>query len=41
QENGAIYEDKTVVVDGKIVTGNGPEAAKEFAQALIEVLTKE
>ena len=28
QNNGAIYEDKRVVVDGKIITGNGPGAAK-------------
>jgi len=38
KENGAIYEDKTVVVDGKIVTGNGPGAAKEWAEAITEVL---
>ena len=41
QNNGAIYEDKPVVVDGKIITGNGPGAAEEFGQAIIEVLTKE
>ena len=41
KDNGAIYEDKSVVVDGKIVTGIGPEAAEEFGEALIEVLTKE
>ena len=39
KENGAIYEDKDVVVDGKIVTANGPEAAQEFGQKLIEGLT--
>ena len=38
KRNGAIYEAKAVVVDGKIVTGNGPEAAEEWAEALIEVL---
>jgi len=38
KENGAIYEEKSVVVDGKIITGNGPGAAKEWAQAIIEVL---
>jgi len=36
--NGAIYEEKPVVVDRKIVTGNGPGAAKEWAQAIIEAL---
>ena len=40
EENGAIYEDKDVVVDNKIVTANGPAAAKKFGQTLIEVLTK-
>ncbi|MCD6550370.1 DJ-1/PfpI family protein [bacterium] len=39
EENGAIYEDKPVVIDGKIVTANGPAAASEFAQAVIKVLT--
>jgi len=27
------------VVDGKIITGNGPGAAKEFGEAIVEVLT--
>jgi len=39
QNNGAIYEDKRVVVEGKIITGNGPGAAEEFGQAIVEVLT--
>jgi len=39
KENGAIYEDKDVVVDGKIVTANGPDAAEEFGQKLVEGLT--
>lgn len=30
---GAIYTGDTVTVDGKIVTGNGPEAAEEFGRA--------
>lgn len=34
--NGAIYEDKPVVVDGKLITGNGPAAAKKFGQAIVE-----
>ena len=37
EENGAIYEDKDVVVDGKIVTANGPEAAREFGEKLVEL----
>jgi len=39
QNNGAIYEDKRVVVEGKIITGNGPGAAKEFGETIVEVLT--
>ena len=39
QNNGAIYEDKRVVVEGKIITGNGPGAAEEFGRAIVEALT--
>jgi len=39
ENNGAIYEDKSVVVDGKIITGNGPGAAEEFGEAIVEALT--
>jgi len=39
KENGAIYQDEMVVVDGKIITGNGPGAAEEFGKAIVEVLT--
>ncbi len=38
---GAIYQDKSVVIDGKIITANGPGAAEEFGKAIVEVLTKE
>ena len=40
ENNGAIYQDKPVVVDGKIITGNGPAAAREFGGKIIELLTK-
>ncbi len=40
KENEAIYEDKDVVVDGKIVTGNGPMAADEFAKTILKLLTE-
>jgi len=40
EENGAIYEDKNVVVEGKIITGNGPGAAQEFGEKLVELLKK-
>jgi len=39
ENNGAIYQDESVVVDGKIITGNGPAAAEEFGKAIIGVLT--
>ena len=38
RENGAVYQDELVVVDGKIITGNGPTAAKKFGEAIIEAL---
>jgi len=37
EENGAIYTPESVVVDGKIITANGPDAAKKFAEALIKI----
>lgn len=39
QKNGAIYQADAVVVDDKIITANGPAAAKRFGETLIEVLT--
>lgn len=41
EKEGAIFVERDVVVDEKIVTANGPEAAEEFAKAIVEVLTKE
>ncbi len=40
EEGGAIYQDASVLVDGKLITGNGPAAAKEFGEKLVEVLTE-
>jgi protease I len=37
---GAIVSDAPVVVDGKIITGKGPEAAKEFGRKIAESLSK-
>ncbi len=37
-KHGAIYEAKPCVVDGNIVTANGPEAAAEFAKAILHLL---
>jgi protease I len=38
KEQGAIYLDKPVVVDNKIVTANGPAAAEEFGETLTDLL---
>jgi protease I len=38
KENGAQYLQEKVVVDGKIVTANGPQAAEEFGKKLLEIL---
>lgn len=35
---GAEFVDEAVVRDGKIITGNGPAAAKEFGQRIVEAL---
>jgi len=37
---GATFVDKPVVVDGKLITGNGPAAAKEFGKAIAAALKK-
>jgi len=41
KENGAIYIPEEVVIDGKIITANGPDAAEEFGTKLVGVLTLE
>lgn len=38
QENGTEYLDEDVVIDGKIITANGPQAVKEFAEKIIDAL---
>ena len=38
KEGGANYIDEEVVVDGNIITANGPVAAKEFGEALCQKL---
>ncbi|TET19926.1 DJ-1/PfpI family protein [Candidatus Bathyarchaeota archaeon] len=37
---GALISDAPVMVDGKIITGKGPEAAREFGQKIAESLLK-
>jgi len=39
KENGVIFEDSSVVVDGKIITANGPQSAEEFAKAIYGFFT--
>lgn len=36
---GAIYTGSSVQVDGRIITANGPRAAKSFGQAILKALT--
>ncbi|MCD6094823.1 DJ-1/PfpI family protein [bacterium] len=38
KENGAEFVDEKVVQDGKIITANGPDAAKEFGEKILENL---
>lgn len=40
KENGAAYEAKQVVRDGKIITANGPAAAEEFGQEILQALAR-
>jgi len=39
KEEGVRYQPDSVVIDGKIITANGPAVAKEFAEKIIELLT--
>lgn len=41
KEEGVNYEEKPVVIDGKIVTANGPQVARQFAEKIIELLKTE
>ncbi len=38
--HGAFYTGKQVEQDGLLITGNGPEAAEQFARAILETLSK-
>lgn len=40
QKEGAIYQEEPVVVDGKIITANGPQSAKLFGEKILEVIEK-
>ena len=39
QDHGALYQAELVVVDGKIITANGPAAAKQFGETIVSALT--
>jgi len=41
QAKGGNYTGLAVTIDGNIVTANGPQAAKEFAQEIIELLKED
>ena len=41
EEGGAVYQEDNVVVDGKLITANGPGAAHQFGHAIVEALTEE
>lgn len=36
--SGAIYTGNPVEVDGRVVTANGPDAAEEFAKAILKII---
>lgn len=40
ENNGARYEESSVVVDKTIITANGPAAAEEFGEKIVEILKK-
>jgi protease I len=40
KKSGCIYTNKSIEQDGKIITGNGPGASKEFAERIINELSK-
>jgi protease I len=39
KEEGADYQKDSVVADGKIITANGPVAARKFGEAIVRLLT--
>jgi protease I len=41
EDAGCAVQDEAVVVDGRIITGNGPDAAGEFAEAVVKALRAE
>ena len=41
QESGAEFIDQDLVVDGNLVTANGPSAATKFGEAIVKLLKSE
>ena len=39
ENNGAIYDQGPVVIDGKIITANGPDAASQFGETIVNQLS--
>lgn len=37
---GALYQEESVVIDGKIITADGPESAKQFGENITKVLSQ-
>lgn len=38
EKENVIFEDRDVVIDGRVITANGPDAANEWANRIIEYL---
>jgi putative intracellular protease/amidase len=41
KRSGVFYKDLDIVVDGNIVTANGPGAAEDWAVKIVEILSSE
>ena len=41
QKKGAIYAGPGVAVDGRIVTGDGPQSARRFGQEIVKMLAQD
>ena len=39
KEEGASYQTDPVVIDGKIITASGPQAARKFAETIVRILS--
>jgi protease I len=40
ESKGAVYTGESVTIDNNIITANGPQAAKEFGEAVLNILQK-